>query len=207
MWSLTNRPEAVVIERTLIHSCRSGFLRRLAVLIACIALPCLVRAQGDQPPRSPKGVDPNDWEAYFDWGTDQMGRDLTAADAAIVWASRLRPDPAEPLFARWISFWARDPRLYEKYLSDDEKTLADPRVVEAEALRRRALRRNPFVHEGMIVYLYQRLPGRIRDNPVTRAWFALGEGDLPRALDLFATLVSHDPKQYGTCASFGRQHS
>ena len=185
-----------MIEGTLISRRRSIVLL-LAVVVVCLSLPGMLRSQNDQPPRNPKGVDPNDWEAYFDWGTQQMGRDISGAEAAIVWASRLRPDRAEPLFARYITFWARDPGLFEKYLNDDPKTLSDPRVIEAEALRARAFRRNPFVHEGMIVYLYQRLPGRIRDNPVTRAWFALGEGNLPAALDLFATLVSRDPKQYG----------
>ena len=32
---------------------------------------------------------------------------------------------------------------------------------------------------------------------MTRAWFALGEGDLPRALDPFATVISRDPQRFG----------
>ena len=62
------------------------------MLALFLTIPGVTQAQNEEPPRSPKGVDPNDWEAYFDWGTDAVGRDLTAADAAIVWASRLRPD-------------------------------------------------------------------------------------------------------------------
>ena len=58
--------------------------------------------------------------------------------------------------------------------------------------------------------MYQKLPGYIRDTPVTRAWFALGEGDLSRALDLFATVISRDPQRFGylrfvrASAAFGR---
>jgi tetratricopeptide (TPR) repeat protein len=169
---------------------------RSVAVVCCIAFSSVALAQGNQAPRLPAGVDPNDWEAYFDWGTEHIAKDLTAADAAIVWSSRLRPDRAEPLYARWIDFWAKDIRLYEKYLNDDESTIRDSRVIEAERLRERALKRNPFVHQGMIVYLYQRLPGYIRDNPVTRAWFALGKGDLPRAAELFATVIARDPKRY-----------
>lgn len=160
-------------------------------------VPGVCGAQGGAKPRLPTGVDPFDWEAYFDWGTEHIAKDLTASDSAILWSSRVRPDRAEPLFARWIVFWARDIRQFEKYLNDDEKTLHDPRVAEAETLRERALRRNPFVHQGMIVYLYQKLPGYIRDTPLTRAWFALGEGDLPRALGLFATVISREPQRFG----------
>ena len=171
--------------------------RSLLVTALALTIPTVGAAQSEAKPRLPTGVDPFDWEAYFDWGTEHLAKDLTASDSAILWSSRLRPDRAEPLFARWITFWARDIRLFEKYLEDDDKTLHEPRVAEAEALRARALRRNPFVHQGMIVYLYQKLPGYIRDTPVTRAWFALGEGDLPRALGLFATVISREPQRFG----------
>ena len=186
-----------MLERMLTQRPRGVPSWLIAAIASCLLVPCLCSAQADQRPRLPTGVDPYDWEAYFDWGTNHIAKDLTAADEAIVWSSRLRPDRAEPLYARWITFWAKDIRQFEKYLNDDEKTLHDPRVAEAEGLRERALRRNPFVHQGMVVYLYQKLPGYIADNPVTRAWFALGQGDLPRAADLFATVISRDPKRYG----------
>jgi len=181
------------MQNLFVHGWRSFLCVAVAVLIA----PTVTSAQTEGKPRLPTGVDPFDWEAYFDWGTEHLAKDLTASDSAILWSSKVRPDRAEPLFARWITFWARDIRQFEKYLADDDKTLHAPRVAEAEALRDRALRRNPFVHQGMIVYLYQKLPGYIRDTPVTRAWFALGEGDLPRALDLFATVISRDPQRFG----------
>ena len=184
------------IEKMPISSSRRRFFSRLALFMA-LAAPCAASGQSNQPPRLPRGVDANDWEPYFDWGTEHLGKDLTASDSAIIWASRLRPDRAEPLYARWITFWARDIGLFEKYLLDDDRTLRDPRVIEAEALRERSFKRNPFVHQGMVFYLYQKLPGHIRDNPVSRAWFALGQGDLPRALDLFATVVARDPQRFG----------
>ncbi|HKW10796.1 MAG TPA: tetratricopeptide repeat protein [Gemmatimonadaceae bacterium] len=170
----------------------------VVALLWCLVLPCLARAQADDsPPRLPSGVDPNDWEVYFDWATKHIDKNITDSEAAVVWSSHLRPDRAEPLYMRWIAFWARDIGRFEKYLLDDEKTLRDPHVLEAEEFRERALRRNPFVHQGMIFYLYQQLPGRILDSPANRAWYALGQGDLPRALNLFAAVIAREPERYG----------
>lgn len=171
--------------------------RSLASMALCVAafLPTCITAQ--ERPRIAKGADPNDWEAYYDAGVKELFRDVTAAESAFVYASRLRPDRAEPLYARWVVFWARDITKFQDYITGDEKVWRDPVVVRAESLRVRALHRNPFVHQGLVMYLYDRMPGRFRDDALTRSWISLGRGELPRALSSFGSLVERDPRKYG----------
>ena len=165
-------------------------------IVALALLPQLLAAQGERP-KIARGADPNDWEAYYDAGVEELFRDVTAAEAAFVYASRLRPDRAEPLYARWIVFWARDIMKFRDYLTGEETVLREPAVVQAESLRVRALHRNPFVHQGLVMYLYDRLPGRFRDDPLTRSWISLGRGELSRALSSFAVLLEKDVRKYG----------
>src|SRR5574341_2008913 len=78
-------------------------------------------------PRLRSGADTNDWEVYFDRGVEGLrGRSARHAEPALYWASRLDPTRAEPLFARWVAFWLRDPGRYLRYLQDD------PEVLEAK---------------------------------------------------------------------------
>jgi len=152
-------------------------------------------------PRVQRSADPNDWESYFDMGIELLQKDRgSEAEAAFFWASRLRPDRAEPLFASWIAFWVRDRRNFDKfgdYLRDDERVLRDPQVQRADALRYAALRRNPFVHQGFIIYLYDRLPGSWKEDQLTAAWLALGRAQLPIALERFGRVIAIDQKKYG----------
>jgi tetratricopeptide (TPR) repeat protein len=175
-------------------------LPRLKGSLVVIALSLLGGSSSiaqDSRPRIAKGADPNDWEAYYDAGIKELDRDLRSADSAFAFASRLRPDRAEPLYARWVAFWAGDSPRFARYLSGDEKVMREPEVVQAESLRIRAFRRNPFVHQGLVMYAYDRLPGRFRDNAITRGWISLGRAELPRALSAFGQLVERDPRQYG----------
>src|ERR1051325_3603975 len=127
---------------------------RTAVLLLCALVAPLADAQR---PALPRDKDPNDWEAYYDLGVQQLGHSADRAEAAFVWASHLRPDRPEPLYAQWLVFHMRDGQRFERYLQDDEKTLHDPGVVRADSLRAAAFRRNPFVHQGLIVLLWDRL--------------------------------------------------
>jgi predicted Zn-dependent protease len=69
--------------------------------------------------------------------------------------------------------------------------------VRAESLRALAYRRNPFVHEGLIVFVWDQLPGQWRDDPLTRAWIFLGQAKLQQALDLFGNVIRREPEKYG----------
>src|SRR5256885_1326872 len=76
-------------------------------------------------PSLPKHLDANDWEAYYDDGIARLWRDPSGADADFAYASHLRPDRAEPLYARFITFHSRDIDRFGWYVRDDAKTLRD----------------------------------------------------------------------------------
>src|SRR5262245_8201854 len=163
----------------------------------CFAGAQILGAQTVQRPKLPKDADPNDWGAYFDLGVAKLQRQPNAASDAFYWASRLNPSRAEPLFARYVSFWAKDIEKFGRYLQEDETVLRDPKVLQAVDLRSTALARNPFVHQGLVMALYDALPGGFRESVITTAWIYYGRADLPHALERFATAIDRDPKKYG----------
>jgi tetratricopeptide (TPR) repeat protein len=154
-------------------------------------------AQAIERPSLPRKADANDWESYYDAGIARLWRDPGGADAYFEYASRLRPDRAEPLYARFIAFHARDLDRFTLYVRDDAKTLRLPAVMSADTLRQRAFRRNPFVHQGLLMFLFDRLPGRFRDDPITRAWIHLGNGELPQSLSLLGASIRREPERFG----------
>jgi predicted Zn-dependent protease len=150
-----------------------------------------------KPPTLHGGADATDWEAYYDEGIARLWRDPKGADAYFAYATHLRPDRAEPLYGRFITYHSRDLERFVLYLRWDAKTLRDPEVIAAESFRERALRRNPFVHQGLLMFLIDRMPGKFKDDPVTRAWIHLGNGELPQALRLFGDAIKREPKKLG----------
>lgn len=173
-----------------------GALRAGAMILALTA--SLANAQQPERPRLPRGADPNDWEAYYDLGIERLQKDDgSTADAAFYWASRLRPDRGDPLYGRWLAYWAGDIGKFRDYLRGEARVLRDPRVQKVDSLRGAALRRNPFIHQGMIIYLYNRLPGNWQQDQLTMGWIALGQAQLPLALERFGRLVKTDPQKYG----------
>lgn len=138
--------------------------RRFARLVSLIGLvtPALAHAQGQGAPERPElpaNADHNDWSAYYDKGVALLRSDPVGSEAAFYWASHIAPDRAEPLFARWVAFHNRDQRRFLAYLDDDRKTLADPDVRAADSLRLRAMIRNPFLHRGLEIALYDQMGG------------------------------------------------
>ncbi len=167
-------------------------LRRL--LLLCALVPAVA---GAQRPSLPRDKDPNDWEAYYDLGVAELGHRSERAQAAFVWAAHLRPDRPEPLYGQWLAIHLRDTHRFERYLQDDERVLRDPEVVRGDSLRAAAFRRNPFLHQGLIVLLWDRLPGRWPDDALTRAWLTLGRANLPDAAREFGVLIHRNPEKYG----------
>jgi len=168
--------------------------RRSCLVALCVLAPAVAAAQR---PQLARDKDPNDWEAYYNLGVEQLGHSADRAEAAFVWAAHLRPDRPEPLYGQWLAFHMRDSHRFERYLQDDEKTLRDPGVVRADSLRAAAFRRNPFVHQGLIVLLWDRLPGQWPDDALTRAWLSLGRANLPDAAHEFGMLIRRNPEKYG----------
>ena len=146
-------------------------------------------------PRLDAAADTNDWEVYFDHGLERLDRDRSEASAAFYWASRLDPTRAEPLFARWAIFWIKDLKRFVKYLREDKATLEARDVHIADSLRMWAFRRNPFVHQGLLMAIYARLPGGYSGDIVTTALFAYARADFVTAVDRFGVAIAKNPKR------------
>ncbi|HEX2211381.1 MAG TPA: tetratricopeptide repeat protein [Longimicrobium sp.] len=164
-----------------------------ALLVATAALPAA--GQPLEPPRPglARNADPNDWEAYFDHGERMFERFPTQAGAAFYWAARLDPRRAEPLFAQWAAFFARDRGTWLAYLEEDREILRRPVVMANDSLLLRAYRRNPFVHRGLEAALYAGLGRRLRWDGATTAFMNYGEGDFREAAQGFGRLVRASP--------------
>jgi tetratricopeptide (TPR) repeat protein len=171
-------------------------MRRLMLLALAVGA-VTTQASAQERPSLPRGQDPNDWEAYYSVGVEWLGKSANRAEENFAYASHLRPDRAEPLYGQWLTFWAHDLGRFEQYLRGDERTLKDPQVIRAESLRVRAFRRNPFVHQGLIIALYNQLPGQWRRDPVTHGWLLLGQAHLEEATARFGSAIDRDPRQYG----------
>jgi tetratricopeptide (TPR) repeat protein len=155
--------------------------------------PGLLQAQGE--PRRPtlqSAADTSDWNSYFDLGVEQLRRHPLDAAASFYWASRLAPDRAEPLFARWVAFWMQDQDRWVGYLRDQKEVLRLPEVIRADSLRYRAQLLNPFVHQGLSILLYDQLPGRFRTDAATKGWIAYSQGDLAGAAALLGQAIASD---------------
>ena len=185
-------------------SARRVVLALAALLVAFLVaaatpLAAPLRAQGTPAPPAPppperpkldKRADPNDWEPYFDHGVQQLNLHRPSeAEKAFWWSSQINPERAEPIFGRWVAFWMSDYKRWSMYLDDDPRVLRRPDVIAADSLPRRALERNPFVHQGLAVLLYDQMPGSWLAYVLTRAWleyaqarFAPAVRDLDRAL-------------------------
>lgn len=169
---------------------RANTVRRLAVAAAVpvLLIPAIrathLHAQDLTPPRIPSG-DPKSWESYFDWGAKNFRQMPTAAEQAFTYASRLDPSRAEPHFARYAAFFARSrDETIRGYFRGDEATLRRPDVLAADSARTRALMRNPFVHRGLEILIFDGRPGGFSDDRDTRAWIAYSNSEFKKAVDL-----------------------
>lgn len=148
-------------------------------------------------PELPAAADSNDWEAYYDAGVEWLnGRAHAQAEAAFYWSSRLNPRRAEPFFARYATAWARDIQRFTRYLQHDPTKPLPPEFLRIDSLRYRAVIRNPLVFQGLILAAFQELPGRWREDAMTRAWIAYGTLDFAKALATFARALDRNHKHF-----------
>lgn len=175
---------------------RRAALASLAVVSSLAAPP---RAGAQDAPERPKlaaSADTNSWEAYYDRGVEDLKfHRATGADAAFYWASQLAPQRAEPLFGRWVAFWLSDYGRWEDYLNERPSVLASPAVARANALPDSAMMRNPFVHQGLAILLYDQMPGRWPENDLTRGWIAYSGVHSKLALDHLGRALRHEKKR------------
>jgi len=177
---------------------RRVFLPLLALALAASSA-SLAAAQTREPapprPSLPRGADPNDWEAYFDRGAALLPTQAGDADAAFYWAQRLDPSRAEPLYGRWVAFHMRDITRWEAYMRDSPAVLANPEIIRADSLLIRAQVRNPFVHRGLLVVLYQATPGNWSGDTYTRGMLDYSAGKLPQAVRTLSAYVQRYPRR------------
>lgn len=146
-------------------------------------------------PALPRGADPNDWQAYFDRGAEILKRYPNRADSMFDWASRLDPSRAEPLAARWVAFWMRDISRFERYLTDDATGLDSAAVRKADTLFLRALQRNPFVPQTLVLLPFEKLPGDWQDNSLTLGWLAYSRQQYALAASHFRQIIRRNPER------------
>jgi predicted Zn-dependent protease len=119
-------------------------MTRVLCALAFVAAATSMRAQEIRRPRLDAKADTNDWEAYYDFGVENLQRFPSRAYDAFYWAARLAPWSGDPLYAQWVAFHLRDVPRFERYLDDDQKVLAARDVRAADSTVSRAFLRNPF---------------------------------------------------------------
>jgi len=159
----------------------------------------MTQAPASSPPGRPLlsgRADINDWQAYFDKGAEILQRYPNRADSMFHWAHRLDPSRAEPLYARWVTFWLKDIGRFEEYLDDDARVLESAEVIAADSLFLRAMQRNPLVPRPLVAWLFNALPGSWDDNPATRGWLAYSKRQYPLAASYFGQMTRSNNERY-----------
>ena len=175
--------------------------RDLAALAASLLLASwIVRPAAAQEPARPMlaaAADTNDWEAYYDAGIELLRlRQQIDAERHFYWASRLDPSRAEPYYARWVAFWARDPQRYLRWWEGARDVVEAKDVRRADSLRTLAEWRNPLVYQGIRLAILDQLPGDWADDPLTRALVAYGRHQFDRAAGTLQNYIARNPSKH-----------
>lgn len=185
-------PQPLVMPKSMPTLLRRGFL----LLFLALAAPT-VQAQSARPPL-PAGADPNSWEAYYDLGVSVLTRDIRTAEAALYWAARLDPTRAEVPLARWVAFWLKkgDDRMFAAYMRGEPKVRNAADVARADSMRTLALRRNPFVHQGLFLLIIDAMPGYYKEDDASQGWIAYAQGNVPLAVARFGRALRQNPVKW-----------
>ena len=182
--------------------------RRLAALalLAAAALAAPARAQDAVYEKAPKRpvlddarADTNDWQSYYRFGVKHIQKWPDRAAAAFYWASRMAPDRAEPMYARWVATWISKRAMLVEYMNG---TLADsPQARAVDSLQTAALIRDPFVHQGLRLSLEGAMNDRKfgerswvwENSRENQAWLAYTEGKFDLATKRFDQALREAP--------------
>lgn len=171
-------------------------MRRVLCALAMVVAATSTSAQEVRRPRLDAKADTNDWEAYYEFGVANLQRFPSRAYDAFYWAARLAPWSGDPLYAQWVAFHLRDVPRFARYLDDDQRVLTAPDVQAADSMASQAFLRNPFVHRGMEMALYDALPGGWRADVLTRAWLAYANQKFDKANELFGKAIAQNPDRF-----------
>jgi tetratricopeptide (TPR) repeat protein len=156
------------------------------------ALPAQAGAQEQEParPSLSQGADTNSATAYYQFGLErvQASRPGTAADA-FYWASRLAPDWADPLYARWVALILADPYRLVALMDGVPSVVASPQVRRLDSLELRALQLDPLVYEDLdreivMAYLTETTMAELRRS-YRASDVELARQDVKDAVDLY----------------------
>ena len=169
---------------------------RLGLLTGAIALVLGAGAlwAQDSPvrPRLAAEADTNDWQAYFDYGVEQLQRVPGRADAAFYWAGRLDPWRSEPFYGRWVTYWMRHDGDWADYLAENPRILRKPEVRRADSLLLAALVRNPLTSRRLEALVYHSVPGEWGHDLATEGYLAYAAGRYGDAVKVWGRLVLQD---------------
>jgi tetratricopeptide (TPR) repeat protein len=174
-------------------------IRRIVLLASALLLVATSLAAQARPDglNLPRDADPNDWEAYFDYGVRMMNAGLAEnAQKSFYWSARLNPARAEPLYAMRVAIFMEDINRWQRYMRDDAGTLKLPRMATADSLLDEAMLRSPFLPRSLDLLLYNQLPGRWRQDLNTRGWLAFADRDMDAAIRYFTRAVERHPNSY-----------
>ena len=174
----------------------------LSAALAVVAVPAA--AQGDDEPGRPRldaGADTNDWQAYYQYGLAHIRQWPDRATAAFYWATRLAPDRAEPMYARWVGTWISHRGMLVEYAQGTNADSPEARAVDS--LQTLALLRNPFVHQGLERLFEAAVNDRKHgagtwewaDSPETQGWVYYTEGKFDKSAAEFALALKEHPER------------
>src|SRR2546427_253943 len=143
-------------------------------------------------PRLAAEADTNDWQAYFDYGVEQLQRVPGRADAAFYWAGRLDPWRSEPFYGRWVTFWMRHDGDWADYLAENPRILRNPEVRRADSLLLAALVRNPLTGRRLEALVYHSVPGEWGHDLATEGYIAYADSRYGDAVKVWGRLVLQD---------------
>lgn len=184
----------------------------VAVLLVAAVLPVSAQRLGapEKRPRLAAGADTNDAIAYYNYGVAQFEREPQTAAAAFYWAARLNPGWGDPLYARRAALIVSSPVRLRNVMRGDRRTLQSEEMRRLDSLQFRALMLSPFLYRKLdrsmlVVYIKNQIGANAREaspeldyeinrylrdsDAGMRGWLAYSDGNLPTALDLYASAL------------------
>lgn len=148
-------------------------------------------------PKLAADADTNSWLAYYNYGVARLRHSPDDAEAAFVWADRIDPSRAEPLFGRWVTYWRRNFGLFKRYLKDTLLFIKEPEVLQVDSLLVRAYQRNPFAPPVTVIVLYERLGGfKYSFDELSEGLRQYSAGDYENAAFHFDVFVARNRENY-----------
>ena len=171
--------------------------RTLAAAALALVVPLAAVAQSPVPKRprlDPRvGTDTNDARLYHQQGLRLLEKSPGEAVDAFIWAARLDPSWADPVYGQRIAQLLKNETLVEAILSDNDTKLRSEEMRRLDSLHFRALSLNPFLHRNLDALMLRAYLFRVNKDQLDRFRmqrnaegqddFSLEDADLDRAID------------------------